>query len=208
MIRYIVFDMGNVLTVFHEREYIASYVSDEEDIDVIAREVCHSVEWLQMDRGVITDDEAIASIVQRVPEHLQSVVERYIREYRMEQPANPPMEELVEELKEKGYSLYLFSNTSHRFRKFSKKIKSIDYIDNLWISCEHGLLKPDREAYENFLEEFELNPEECVFIDDSPANIEAAIRVKMKGIVYYGDVKRLRQELADILEDDSLRADK
>lgn len=39
---------------------------------------------------------------------------------------------------------------------------------------------------------FALKPEECFFIDDTPANVEAAGNLGMDGCVYYGDVDELR----------------
>ncbi|MBO5144472.1 MAG: HAD family phosphatase [Lachnospiraceae bacterium] len=197
MIKNIVFDMGSVLTIYNAREYIYSYVDNEEDFRWIKNHLCSSVEWLQMDRGTITDNEAIASVCKRLPPHLHDTAERFIREYRMIQPPNPPMERLVAELSQNGYDLYLLSNTSHRFRIFSKYIKSIDYMKGIWISCEHGLLKPEPEAYRDFFRTFALNPRQCFFIDDKPANIEAARNLGMDGCVYYGDVAELRYFLRE-----------
>lgn len=157
-IKNIVFDMGNVLTVYHARDYIYGYVQNEEDYRWIKDHLCASVEWLRMDRGTMSDDEAVASVCRRMPAHLHETVERFVREYRMVQPPNPPMERLVEELCQKGYDLYLMSNTSHRFRIFSRYIKSIAYMKGIWISCEHGLLKPEPEAYLDFFGHFHSNP--------------------------------------------------
>lgn len=194
-IKNIVFDMGNVLTVYNAREYIYGYVGNEEDYRWIKNHLCSSVEWLQMDRGTISDEEAVASVCKRLPAHLHDTAKRFVQEYRMVQPPNPPMEELVAELSRQGYDLYLMSNTSHRFRKFFQQIKSIAYMKGIWISCEHGLLKPEPEAYLDFFRTFSLKPEECFFIDDMPANIEAAGNLGMDGCVYYGDVAELRNRL-------------
>ena len=147
---------------------------------------------MQMDRGTITDEDAIAAICRRMPEHLHGTVRRFVNEYRMVQPPNPPMEKLVEELHGNGYDLYLLSNTSHRFRVFSRYIRSIRYMKGIWISCEHGLLKPEPGAYLDFFQTFSLSPEDCFFIDDTPANVEAAGNLGMRGCVYYGDVGELR----------------
>ena len=195
MIKNIVFDMGNVLTVYNAREYIYGYVDNEEDFRWIKNHLCASVEWLRMDRGTMSDDEAVASVCRRMPAHLHETVERFVREYRMVQPPNPPMERLVEELSQNGYDLYLMSNTSHRFRIFSRSVRSIQYMKGIWISCEHGLLKPEPAAYQDFFRTFSLRPEECFFIDDMPANIEAAGNLGMDGCVYYGDVAELRHFL-------------
>ncbi|MDE7029736.1 MAG: HAD family phosphatase [Lachnospiraceae bacterium] len=197
MIKNIVFDMGNVLTVYDQRAYIYGYVDNEADFWWVKNHLCASVEWLQMDRGTITDEEAIASICKRMPARLHDTTARFVREYRMVQPPNPPMEKLVEELSGNGYDLYLLSNTSHRFRRFGRSIKSVAYMKGIWISCEHGLLKPEPAAYLDFFQTFSLNPAECFFVDDMPANIEAAGNLGMCGCVYYGDVKELRQSLRE-----------
>lgn len=197
MIKNIVFDMGNVLTVYNAREYIYAYVDSEEDFRWIKNHLCASVEWLQMDRGTISDDEAVASVCKRIPTYLHDTVERFVREYRMIQPPNPPMEQLVEELSHNGYDLYLMSNTSHRFRIFCQDIKSIAYMKGIWISCEHGLLKPEPAAYLDFFRTFSLVPGECLFVDDMPANVEAAGNLGMDGCVYYGDMAELRRLLQE-----------
>lgn len=191
----IVFDMGNVLTKYSLNDYIRKYTDSEEGCRILKNEVCRSVEWIRMDRGTMTDEEAVSAICSRVPQKYWDMISRFITEFRMEQEPNPPMEKLVSRMKNAGYELYLFSNTSHRFRRFSKNIKSIQYIDNIWISCEHGFLKPEREAYLDFFSCFELKPSECLFIDDSPANIEAGMRFGMDGIVYHQDTEELIKKL-------------
>ncbi len=195
MIKNIVFDMGNVLTRYSLPDYIRKYAKSQREFDIIKNEVCSSVEWIKMDRGTLSDNDAVNSIKKRVPYELHENIKRFVSEFRMEQEPNPPMEDLVHRLKNEGYKLFLFSNTSQRFRRFSKNIASIAYMDGIWISCEHGFLKPEREAYLSFFDTFGLLPAECIFIDDSPANIEAGMRMGMDGIVYHQDVAALEEEL-------------
>ncbi len=199
MIQTIVFDMGNVLTRYTLDDCIRRYVDEEDAVVLFKREVCGSDEWLSMDRGIMTDEEAITSICARLPLKLHRVVKCFVEEFRMLSEENPPMEALIHRLKNAGYQLYLFSNTASRFYKFSKNIPSISYMDGLWLSCEHGYLKPEKEAYESFFEKFALIPQECIFVDDTPANIETALRLGMQGIVYHGDVEELEQELIKVL---------
>ena len=187
--------MGNVLTKYSLSDYIKKYAKSQQEFDIIKNEVCSSVEWIKMDRGTISDDDAVNSIKRRVPRELHEPIKRFISEFRMEQEPNPPMENLVRRLKNEGYKLFLFSNTSRRFHGFSKNIVSIAYMDGIWISCEHGFLKPEREAYLSFFDTFGLLPIECIFIDDSPANIEAGMRLGMDGIVYHQDAAALEEEL-------------
>ena len=40
----------------------------------------------------------------------------------------------------------------------------------IWVSCERGLIKPDRRAFEDMFSMFNLKPQECFFIDDTRRN--------------------------------------
>ena len=193
----IVFDMGNVLTKYKLSDYIGTYTEDETQAALLKNQVCASVEWICMDRGTMTDEEAVRSICKRIPQSEWELVERFVREFRMKQEPNPPMEALLAELKEQGYRLFLMSNTSHRFRTFSKNIPSVGYMDGIWISCECGYLKPEREAYVDFFRKMKIDPQESYFVDDSPANIEAGMRLGMRGCVYHQDMQELRRNLRE-----------
>ena len=141
----------------------------------------------------LQNDKDLLNMINR----LNELVERFVREFRMKQEPNPPMEALLGELKEQGYRLFLMSNTSHRFRAFSKNIPSVGYMDGIWISCECGYLKPEREAYVDFFRKMKIEPQESYFVDDSPANIEAGIRLGMRGCVYHQDMPELRRNLRE-----------
>ncbi len=67
----------------------------------------------------------------------------------MKQEPNPPMEALLGELKEQGTICFDVKYITP-FPAFSKNIPSVGYMDGIWISCECGYLKPEREAYVDF----------------------------------------------------------
>lgn len=194
-IENLVFDMGNVLTKLTMDEYIRKHTNSEEEADIIRKQVRNSLEWVWMDRGVMSDEEAISSISARVPESMQETVRVFITGFRMKTEYNLPMTFLVSQLSKDGYGLYLMSNAPRRFHEFRKSLPPIDYMDGIWISSEHGLLKPEPEAYQSFFETMKLEPSSCYFIDDSPANVEAAIRAGMQGCVYHQDPLELMDNL-------------
>ena len=94
------------------------------------------------------------------------------------------------------------SNIPHRFRVFSKYIKSIEYMNGIWISCEHGLIKPEASAYLNLFRDIFAQPSGVLFVDDTPVNVEAAKRLGMNGCVYYGNVTELRANLRKVIKID------
>ena len=198
MIKNIVFDMGGVLINFDAQRYTARFVPDPADYELIRRELFRSVEWIGMDRGSITDEEAVASVCRRLPERLHQGVRDILDNWHQDIPPLDGVYDLVEELKGKGYGIYLLSNTCARFHSFRKNIPALRFFDGEFISADCHLVKPEPGIYLRFLEQFRLRPEACVFIDDVPLNIEAAIRCGFSGIVYHNDPIRLRRELREL----------
>ena len=83
---------------------------------------------------------------------------------------------------EKDFKLILLSNTNENHIEHIKKnvpfyedFKSC--FDAFYLSHEIGMRKPNPDIFEFVLDEHELEPEECLFIDDTPQNIETASRL-------------------------------
>lgn len=198
MIKNIVFDMGGVLIDFDTERYTAQFVPDAEDRALIRRELFRSVEWVQMDRGVISDAEAVSAVCARLPERLHQAVRDILDNWHQDVPPLDGIYDLVEELKGKGYCIYLLSNTSARFHSFRKNIPALHFFDGEFISADHHLIKPEPGIYRCFLKKFGLEGEGCVFIDDTPLNVEGAMQCGIKGIVYHGDPDLLRRQLQEL----------
>lgn len=198
MIKNVVFDMGGVLINFDAARYTARFVPDPQDYELIRRELFRSVEWIQMDRGAISDEEAVASVCARLPERLHQAVRDILDNWHQDIPPLDGVYDLVKELQEKGYGIYLLSNTSARFHSFRKNIPALQFFDGEFISADHHMVKPEPRIYQQFLAKFALEGQECVFIDDVPHNVEAAILCGLNGIVYHNDPARLRRQLRQL----------
>lgn len=195
MIKNIVFDMGNVLVLYDASRFIQAFVPDKEDGVLLMQNIFRSVEWIRMDRGAMTQEEAAESICKRLPARLHSTVTTLFDNWHEDIPDFPEMEELCGKLKSAGYGIYLLSNTCNRYHHFRRHISALRYFDGEFISADWGMLKPDPLIYRTFCQHFGLTPAQCFFIDDMPANIEGAYVAGMQGAVYHGDVKLLEQQL-------------
>ena len=196
MIRNILFDMGQVLIRFDRDYFMTRLGISPEDKQLLMREVFLSVEWVQMDRGSICEDQAYQQIARRLPSRLHDAAQKLISMW--DRPILPieGMYELVEELKGKGYGIYLLSNASLRQHEYWPRIPASRFFDGTIISADEKVMKPHPDYYHRALEKFHLIPEECFFIDDVPANIEGALYCGIPGAVFHGDVALLRQQLA------------
>lgn len=60
-------------------------------------------------------------------------------------------------------------------------------FDTIVISAEVGLLKPDPRIYEYTLSRLGVTPQEAVFADDNPHNVESAQQIGMTAFVFHGN---------------------
>lgn len=196
MIRHIVFDMGQVLVRFSAGLFSERLRLSAEDAELIRREVLTTVEWVRMDRGTISDDDALARMCARLPQRLHDTAAYLVRRWNDPIVPVPGMADVARDLKAAGYNLYLLSNAATRQHTYWHDIPGSEYFSGTFISADHHLLKPEDAIYQAFFRKFDLKPEECLFIDDSAANIEASENAGMAGIVFHGDAARLRRQLA------------
>lgn len=195
MIRNILFDMGNVLIHFDRDLFMTRLGVLEEDKPLLMREVFLSVEWVQMDRGILREAEAAKRIRDRIPRRLHDAADKLVSMW--DRPILPieGMYELIEELKQKGYGIYLLSNASLRQHEYWHRIPASKFFHGKLISADELVMKPHPDFYHRALERFGLTAEECFFVDDVPANIEGALYCGIPGAVFHGDAALLRQQL-------------
>lgn len=197
-IKNVIFDMGNVLIYFRPELYIRELGVTEEDGKLLRREVFGGVEWVQLDHGTVTEAEAVAAVCRRVPPRLHQAVEELIfRWWARPLSPVPGMKELLAEIKELGCKLYLLSNANIQQCQYHDRIPGAEYLDGRIVSAECRLLKPQREIYQLLLDTYGLWAPECLFIDDSPLNVEGAYCAGIRGIVFDNDLPRLRRELRE-----------
>ncbi len=191
MIRNIVFDMGNVLIKFAPLDYLNQTFKDKLAIEEVYRELFCKEEWIELDRGTLTEKEALVSVCARIPAYSE-YVKQAMTGWFIERKPIEGMYELVRDVKQKGYRIYLLSNASPRIYEYKDKIPAINFFDGYLISCDIKVNKPDREIYEALLRKYDLIAQECIFIDDLQRNIEGAKAVGIQGHVFQGAAE-LRQ---------------
>ena len=193
-IRNVVFDIGNVLMKFGWESYLDSYGFDSEKREKIADAVFRNDLWNERDRGILTEEECEQKFVDLLPEYeedIREVVGRSGESITL----LPYSVSWLRYLKEQGYGTYILSNYSeYGLEKTKKDMEFLKYVDGAVFSCEEKVIKPEPEIFRILFKRYGLKPEECVFIDDRRDNVEAAMELGMKGIVFT-DFKSAAAEL-------------
>ena len=95
-------------------------------------------------------------------------------------PMKPEKRKSLEELRRRGYKLYLLSNTNDMHWQLCGYVFRIATLfDHCFLSYEMHLAKPDEEIFREVLRQTGCDAAETLFIDDNRDNVEAARRVGM-----------------------------
>ena len=109
----------------------------------------------------------------------------------------PAMEDFILELKSK-YRLFVLSNSCLELQRAIETYYDFyENFDYVYYSHRLGFKKPEVESFKYILKENQLKSEECIFIDDVTANINAAESVGIKGLLFVSlsDLKSKFSEL-------------
>ncbi len=96
------------------------------------------------------------------------------------------------------YTTGVISNAWPNLRAYIAENKFDDAFDSLTISAEVGVMKPQPKIFQLALEQAKVQASEAVFVDDTPANIEAANMLGMHGILFR-DPRETLAELKNFL---------
>ena len=197
MIKNIIFDMGGVLIDYNPEKTLYS-LFDKETADILLKEIFRNNVWADKDRGIITPDEIMAQKKSVIPAVVYEKTSEMVHNFYPYMPPFEKMYELVKQLKESGYKIYLLSNASDDFYERINGIPALSLFDGYLISADYKLLKPEKEIYLALYEKFSIRAEECYFIDDVQKNVDGAKATGMDGHCYYhGDIELLKKALAE-----------
>ena len=102
--------------------------------------------------------------------------------------------------KKKGLNIYLLSNAGRSADIYWPAVPASVYFDGKVISAFVNCVKPDRKIYEILLDRYGLKADECLFIDDAPANVEGAKEAGIDAYLFDEDVNALSRYIFGKLE--------
>lgn len=192
-----IFDLGNVLITFKPIEYVNSKIHDREKSKQIYEEIFASEEWLMLDRGIITEEEAINIICNRNigdSELIRRVMDNW---YQLLSPIEGTVE-ILKELRYKGYKNYILSNYQLlAYEDVTKRFDFFSYFDGGVISYQERLMKPEKDIYDKLIKKYKVNPKESIFIDDTIENVKSAKMLGFEAIHFINSMD-LREKLVEL----------
>lgn len=132
--------------------------------------------WDDYDRGTRDIDSVAQCLAEFRGSDFETAKSRMLEAVTYQEQVAPTAE-LIAELKAAGYRLFVLSNMSKDYIEFLREMPVFQHFEGEIVSCEVGLIKPEREIYNLLLDRYNLDPEQTMFIDDRKPNVDAAAEV-------------------------------
>ena len=193
----IILDMGNVLLEWNKDKILRGVVKTEKDYMILDKAIFQSGLWERLDLGTLTREELVLKVVSMIGSIYQEKVQEVVWNWPSYIEIYTEVFPLLVRLKEKGHRIFVLSNTSPVFYELLEEQLSPlnEILDGFVLSCDIKAIKPDPKMFEEILHKYDLNPENCIFLDDVKDNTMMA---ETLGIKAY-QVKH-RSDVVDILK--------
>ena len=195
MIKNVIFDVGKVLVDFCWEEVFHKLGFEGETFECVADATVRSVTWNEFDRGAKPDEEIIAACIKETPDYEREIrlfydhVGETIRTY-------PYTVRWIRSLEKNGYHTYILSNfPKSTYEKATEELSFEKETTGAIFSYQVKCIKPEVEIYKLLLDRYHLVPQECVFIDDRPENLETAEKLGITGIQFQNQQQAKRRLL-------------
>lgn len=196
--RYVVFDIGNVLLKATHRDFLQKHFGISET-DRIVEEVFHQPEFALFEKGDLTNAQLQSIYHERFPNDIDKI-EFTISHWGDLNSYMCESWDIVKKLKRNNVPVYLLSTMGKEWKEaIFKRFEDFKIVDGAVFSYQVHSNKPESRIYEELFTKYSLNPKEGIFVDDKKENIDQAIVLGMKGIVFK-NAKEIEEYLNKELE--------
>lgn len=196
----IVFDFGGVVFRWHPASFLARMwphrVETLEQGAKVAAQFFQNYggDWGLFDQGLIGADEVVRRIAARTGWPLGDVaaVVRAVPDELMPIPATVV---LIRDLRAAGHTLHFLSNMPEPFADHLSQAYPLgEWFESGLFSGRVKQIKPSPEIFAMAERQFGAQPQELIFLDDHPANIDAALARDWQAFLFT-DAASARREL-------------
>jgi putative hydrolase of the HAD superfamily len=190
-IKAIVSDFGGVLTTPLVQSFMAFQDQTGISTETLGRAMQHATEsngenpLFEMERGEITEVAFLETLTDSLEPLLghRPEMHRFKEIYFEALEPNPPMIELMRELKAEGFQMAMLTNNVREWEPLWRSMLPVNEIfetvvDSGFVGCR----KPESRIYELTLERIERPAEACLFVDDVLVNCEGARKAGINAV--------------------------
>lgn len=190
-IEAVISDFGGVLTT----PLVQSFMAFQDQTGITTENLGKAIQaateangqnpLFQMERGEISEEDFLAQLTECLEPLLghRPEMHRFKEIYFQALNPNPPMIDLMRELKAAGYRMAMLTNNVKEWEPLWRSMLPVDEIfetvvDSAFVGCR----KPESRIYAITLERLGLPAKSCLFVDDVKVNCEGAERAGIAAV--------------------------
>lgn len=184
----IIFDFGGVLYKTPDMKILLRWqkllgIADDPEVTLLITDPSKSDLFWDVMLGKLTEEEMWSLLSTRWHIH-PKIGNRFLKNVMSKRRLNKPLAKFLQTLRSK-YKTAILSNAGDKTRGTMEKVFGLHaLVDEIIISAEEGVAKPDHELYKIALRRLNSKAENCIFVDDLVENVNAAISMGMNAILH------------------------
>ena len=185
-IQNVIFDLGAVMFDWNPASISKKFTADTDLQQSIQSQLYYHRDWIDFDNGIIDEKEATRRASERLGISLTEA-QRLFKEIKASLKLITKTLDVLHQVKSKNLKAYCLSNISPElFEHLYNQHDLFEMFDGIVTSGVENTGKPGRRIFEILLERYQLNPKECLFIDDSHANTKTARELGITTVTFKG----------------------
>lgn len=182
MIKNVILDVGKVLVEWEPEAAFQKLGFDADTARIVGEATVLSPDWNELDRSALSDEEMLAKFIANAPANEGEIRKLWdnigLAIYQYDYAKS-----WIQRMRQNGYRVYILSNYARwTYEKTQEALSFLEDVDGALFSFQVQQIKPEPEIYQSLLKRFKLKPAECIFIDDRPENIDAALAQGICGV--------------------------
>ena len=171
----IIFDLGSVILMNHSNSILNKLNLNDNEYNELLR---FFENFQDADLGYESLGEKFDKC--NFSNELYKYKDLIIKYYKI-RDINNDLIQLIKKLKH-NYKVYILTVNNKEAVEYYKN--KFNFIDGFVASCDYHVLKEDGKLFEILLGKYNLNPNDCYFVDDKIENVLAGEKLGIKGFVF------------------------
>ena len=185
-IKNVIFDLGAVMFDWNPKSIAENFTSDVKLQERIQSQLYYHQDWMDFDCALMTEKQTIERAIERLQLPLEET-EILFKQTKESLTLITKTFDVLKTVKDNDLNAYCLSNISPElFQHLSERHDLFNLFDGIVTSGTENVGKPNKRIFEILLERYQLNTEECLFIDDSEANTNTAKILGINAITFKG----------------------
>jgi len=165
----ILFDLGTVALKGHAADILNKYNIDDKDYNKL-------LTFFKDTNNLDLGNESLEEKYNRCnfPKEFDTLYKDILINYYKVRDINLDVIDLINKIKENGYTLYVLSDNNKEVYEYFKNNELFKSFDIWVMSCNEKAVKKDGKLFDVLIDKYKVDPKECYFIDDNIINITEA----------------------------------